>query len=50
VEVTGRPETRRRIVVPWTADESRRLRAWLAWSTVLTLGLVVVLYALARWG
>ena len=24
--------------------------AWLAWATVLTLGLVVVLYALARWG
>jgi hypothetical protein len=50
VEVTGRPETRRRIAVPWTADESRRLRAWLVWATVLTLGLVVVLYALARWG
>jgi tRNA(Ile2) C34 agmatinyltransferase TiaS len=50
VEVTGRPETRRRLAVPWTADESRRLRAWLAWSTVLTLGLVAVLYALARWG
>ena len=38
------------LAVPWTADESRRLRAWLAWSTVLTLGLVAVLYALARWG
>jgi hypothetical protein len=50
VEVTGQPGTRRRIAVPWTADESRRLRAWLAWATVLTLGLVVVLYALARWG
>jgi hypothetical protein len=50
VEVTGQPETRRRITVAWTPDESRRLRAWLAWSTVLTLGLVVVLYALARWG
>jgi hypothetical protein len=50
VEVTGHPETRRRIAVAWTPDEARRLRAWLAWSTVLTLGLVVVLYALARWG
>lgn len=50
VEVAGRPETRRRIAVPWTADDARRLRAWLAWATVLTLGLVVVLYALARWG
>jgi hypothetical protein len=26
-----------------------RLRAWLTWSTVLTLGLIVLLYALARW-
>jgi len=50
VEVTGQPETRRRIAVPWTEGESRRLRAWLAWATVLTLGLVAVLYALARWG
>jgi tRNA(Ile2) C34 agmatinyltransferase TiaS len=50
VEVAGQPGTRRRIAVPWTTDESRRLRAWLAWSTGLTLGLVAVLYALARWG
>lgn len=50
VEVSGQPATRQRVTVAWSADESRRLRAWLAWSTVLTLGLVVVLYALARWG
>jgi hypothetical protein len=50
VEVTGEPATRRRVAVAWNTDESRRLRVWLAWSTVLTLGLVVVLYALARWG
>jgi hypothetical protein len=50
VEVAGQPATRRRVAVAWTPDESRRLRVWLAWSTVLTLGLVVVLYALARWG
>jgi hypothetical protein len=50
VEVAGQPATRKRVAVAWTADESRRLRLWLAWSTVLTLGLVVVLYALARWG
>jgi len=50
VEVAGQPDTRRLVTVPWTADDARRLRAWLAWSTVLTLGLVVVLYALARWG
>jgi hypothetical protein len=50
VEVAGEPGTRQRVLIPWTTDESRRLRVWLAWSTVLTLGLVVVLYALARWG
>lgn len=50
VEVAGQPATRRRVAVAWTADESRRLRVWLAWSTVLTLGLVAVLYAFARWG
>jgi hypothetical protein len=49
VEIAGRPETRRRVAVPWTADESRRLRRWLVWSTTLTLGLVLVLYAAARW-
>ena len=48
MEITGRPETRTRVSVPWTPDEGRRLRAWLAWSTALTLGLIVVLYVLAR--
>jgi len=47
VEVLGRPETARR--VEWREEPSPvRLRAWLTWSTVATLGLVVVLYALAR--
>jgi hypothetical protein len=50
VEVAGPPAPRRRVDVPWTPEDARRLRAWLVWSTVLTLGLVVVLYALARWG
>jgi predicted RNA-binding Zn-ribbon protein involved in translation (DUF1610 family) len=49
VEVTGRPETRRRIEVPWTDGDARRIRAWLAWSSIITLGLVAVLYVLARW-
>ena len=49
VFVAGEPQTRTRVAVPWTADEARRLRRWLAWSTALTLGLVVVLYAAARW-
>jgi hypothetical protein len=49
VEITGRPETRRRVEVPWTDRESARLRRWLLWSTVLTLGLVGVLFAVARW-
>jgi hypothetical protein len=48
VEITGRPETRTRVSVPWSPEEGRRLKAWLAWSTALTLGLVVVLYVVAR--
>jgi tRNA(Ile2) C34 agmatinyltransferase TiaS len=47
VEVVGQPETRRRIEVPWSAEEDTRLRRWLLWSTVLTLGLVGVLLAAA---
>ena len=48
VEVAGRPETRQRVEVPWDAAQARRLRAWLLWSSVVTLGLVVLLYVLAR--
>jgi uncharacterized protein (DUF983 family) len=49
VKVVGRPETRASVPVEWTSRERRRLAAWLWWSTVVTLGLVAVLYALARW-
>lgn len=49
VQITGRPETRRRIEVPWSDQETARLRQWLVWSTVLTLALVAVLFAAARW-
>ena len=49
VQITGRRETRRRIEVPWTDQETARLRQWLVWSTVLTLALVAVLFAAARW-
>ncbi len=49
VEVAGRPQTRRRIEVPWDEAQRRRLDAWLVWSSLVTLGLVGVLYALARW-
>jgi hypothetical protein len=49
VEITGRPDTRRRVEVPWTEEETARLRRWLIWSTVLTLALVGVLFAAARW-
>ena len=48
LEVVGRPETRRRVEVAWDEDQRRRLSAWLAWSSLLTVLLVVVLYALAR--
>jgi hypothetical protein len=49
VQMTGRPETRRRVEIPWSDEEAARLRRWLLWSTVVTLGLVVVLLAAARW-
>ncbi len=47
VEAVGRG-IRRRVELPWDEAERRRLRAWLLWSSVLTLGLVLVLYLLAR--
>ena len=48
VEVSGRPETRRRVEVPWNEAQQRRLSGWLLWASALTVGLVLVLYALAR--
>jgi len=48
VELAGRPETRRRVEVAWSEAEGRRLRIWLAVSSLLTLGLVLVLYLLVR--
>jgi hypothetical protein len=37
------------VEVPWSERDERSLRAWLSWSTAITLGLVLVLLALARW-
>jgi hypothetical protein len=48
VYVAGRKETLRRVEVPWDAAQQHRLSRWLLWSCVLTLGLVLVLYVLAR--
>jgi hypothetical protein len=48
VEVAGRPQTRRRVELPWDEAQRRRLSRWLAVSTAVTLALVVVLLALAR--
>jgi hypothetical protein len=48
VAVAGRPETRRRVEVSWDENERRRLRAWLLWSSAITLSLVLVLLVLAR--
>ncbi len=51
VEVLGDPATRRRVEVPWQDARSRRrmLRLLLLGSAV-TLGLVPLLYLLARLG
>lgn len=48
VYVAGRKQTRRRVELPWDEAQHRRLSAWLLWSSAVTLGLVLVLYALAR--
>lgn len=48
VEVAGRPETRQRVEVPWGDADARRLSKWLLWSTVLTLGLIILVYVVAR--
>lgn len=48
VEVAGRPETRRTVEVAWDPSDQTRLRSWLIWSTAVTLGLIAVLFALAR--
>jgi len=49
VEVAGRPETRRRVEVAWDEAQRSRLSTWLRWGTSVALGLIVLLYALARW-
>jgi hypothetical protein len=48
VEVAGRPGARRRVEVPWDEGQRRRLSRWLLVSSAVTLGLVLVLFALAR--
>lgn len=48
VEVVGRPETRRPVLLPWDASQRRRLSRWLVVSTAATVALVVVLFLLAR--
>jgi hypothetical protein len=49
VDAVGRPGARRAVPAPWSERDERSLRAWLSWSTAITLGLVLVLLALARW-
>jgi hypothetical protein len=49
VEVAGRPETRLRVEIPWDAAARRRLTGWLLVAAVATFGMVLALYALARW-
>jgi hypothetical protein len=48
VQVTGRPETLRRVEIPWDDRERHRLSTWLLAASFLTVALVVVLFVLAR--
>ena len=49
VDAVGQPGVRRTVEMPWSERDERTLRAWLSWSTAITLGLVLVLLALALW-
>ena len=46
--MAGRPETRRPVPLPWDESQRRRLSRWLVASTAATVGLVFVLFLLAR--
>lgn len=48
VEVTGRPETRRRVELAWDPAQRRRLSGWLLVASIVTVALVLVLFLLAR--
>ena len=48
VEVTGRPETRRRVELAWDPAQRRRLSTWLMVASVVTVALVLALFVLAR--
>jgi predicted RNA-binding Zn-ribbon protein involved in translation (DUF1610 family) len=48
VQTVGRPETRRRVEIPWDEPQRRRLAGWLFVASVVTVGLVLVLFVLAR--
>jgi hypothetical protein len=47
IEAAADPAARTRVEIAWTPGDAQRLRRWLAWSTAITLGLVVVLLVLA---
>jgi hypothetical protein len=48
VQVVGRPETLQRVEIPWDEAQRRRLSSWLLVASVVTIALVLVLFALAR--
>jgi hypothetical protein len=48
VELLSRRRTRRRVEVAWSPAQQRSLDTWLLYSSVVTLGLVGLLYLLAR--
>jgi len=47
VQVTGRPETLRRVEIPWDGAERHRLSTWLLVASIVTVALVGVLFVLA---
>ena len=49
IEIVGQPKTRRRIEVPWTRTQQAHLERRLIVFSLATVGLVVLLYLVARW-
>ncbi len=49
IEIVGRPQTRRRIELPWTQTQQARLERRLLGFSLVTVSLVILLFLIARW-
>ena len=49
IEIVGRPQTRRRVEMPWTGSQQAQLERRLVGFSLATVSLVILLYLAARW-